>query len=347
MIINNERVMAWVAKVSEIKPIENADQIVAYRVNGWWVVDKINQYKVGDHVVYVSIDSWVPHEIAPFLSKGSEPKEYNGVKGNRVRTIKLRGQVSQGLLLPIDEVQLDVLTVLSDTNDVFDANVTEILNIQKWEPEIPAQLAGEVRGAFPSQIPKTDQERCQNLVEELAEWGDLSFEVTEKLDGSSCTMFLDQEGEFHVCSRNLDLKPSDTNSFWRAAVKYDVETKLKTAVRKGFAIQGELVGPVQGNPYQLKDVDFFVFDVYDVAIGNYLSSEERIRFCEQFGLKHVPVLTDSVVFKMDVDTLLMVAEGKSVLNPKAEREGLVFKCMTNPQIHFKAISNRFLLKGGN
>ena len=155
MYKNGDRMMAWIAKIEEIRSIPNADAICCYRVGGWWVIDKKEAYKVGDLCVYASIDSWIPHELAPFLSKGSEPREYNGVRGERLRTVKLRGQVSQGLLLPLEPTCANIESRLFEGLDV-----SAPLNIQKWEAPIPASLAGDVRGAFPSFIPKTDQERC-------------------------------------------------------------------------------------------------------------------------------------------------------------------------------------------
>lgn len=97
-----KRKLASIQRIEEIKPIEGADAIEAFRVLGWWVVDKKDAHKVGDLVVYLSLDSWVPHELAPFLSKGSVPREYNGVRGERLRTVKLRGTTSQGLLLKVE-----------------------------------------------------------------------------------------------------------------------------------------------------------------------------------------------------------------------------------------------------
>lgn len=104
------RKLASIQRIEEIKDIENADAIQAYRVLGWWVVDRKGQHKVGDLVIYLEIDSWVPYELAPFLSKGQEPREYNGVKGERLRTIKLRGTTSQGLLLKTEDC-FDVLRI--------------------------------------------------------------------------------------------------------------------------------------------------------------------------------------------------------------------------------------------
>lgn len=154
-----ERVLASVEVIKDIKPIEGADKICSYKVKGWNVVDSIDKYKIGDFVVYCEVDSFIPNTVAPFLSKDKEPKEYNGIKGERLRTIKLRGTISQGLLLPID-----ILNGHMDYEDYIHLkvgdNVTENLGIQKYEPQIPACLSGVAKGVFPSFIPKTDAERC-------------------------------------------------------------------------------------------------------------------------------------------------------------------------------------------
>ena len=163
------RRLATIRKIEEVKAIPDADKICAYRVDGWWVVDAINKYVVGDWVVYCEPDSWIPHSLAPFLSKGQEPREFEGVKGERLRTVKLRGQLSQGLLLPVlwdDELAMEgggsvVVNTEGYLRQVeLTEDVSEFLGILKWEAPIPAQLAGQVKGNFPSFIPKTDQERC-------------------------------------------------------------------------------------------------------------------------------------------------------------------------------------------
>jgi RNA ligase (TIGR02306 family) len=99
------RKMATIRKIDDIRPIEGADAIECAVVGGWQVVVKKGEYNVGDLAVYLEIDSFVPHELAPFLSKGQEPREFNGVKGERLRTVKLRGVTSQGLLLPLKRVE--------------------------------------------------------------------------------------------------------------------------------------------------------------------------------------------------------------------------------------------------
>lgn len=326
------RKLATVRKIAEIKAIPEADLIVAYRVDGWWVVDKKDAYSVGDLVVYVEPDAWVPHDLAPFLSKGKEPSEYEGIKGERLRTVKLKKQLSQGLLLPIP----------SGFINIEGTDCTEALGVLKWEPKLPAQLAGDARCLFPVVVPKTEAERIQNLA---SSWNDLrqhKFEVTEKLHGSSCTFYLDLEQDFHVCSRNLDLKPSETNAYWKAALKYNVQQNMIKHGLAGLALQGEIVGEgLNGNQYKL-GLEFFLFSIYDVQQGKYLDAYAREEICAMLGLQHVPVL-DLDVSELGVGEALVLAEGKSKING-SEREGLVLKSQEDTSVIVKIISNRWLLK---
>jgi RNA ligase (TIGR02306 family) len=346
------RKLASIRKIADIQPIPDADAIEVAVVDGWKAVVKKGEFKVGELVVYLEVDSWVPTELAPFLSKGKEPREFNGVKGERLRTIKLRGQLSQGLILPL------VIAIEKFVDSKFDEgqelcefffpgqDVTDMLGIQKWEKPVPAQLAGQVRGNFPGEVPKTDQERAQNLVEEIAaaQRAGLLFEVTEKLEGSSCTFYLDIEGEFHVCSRNLDLKRDENNSFWRAAIMFRAEEVMRVSGLTGVAIQGELIGPgIQGNIYGLADIEFRMFDVYDVRQGRYLTPVERMRLVSATGLKHVPIAAwDKDLSTGIVDDLLAMADGESYLKVGVAREGLVWKEM-NGGLTFKTISNAYLM----
>lgn len=340
------RKLASIAEITYIKPIEGADAIECAIVNGGWpVVVKKGEYQVGDVAIYLEIDSWVPHELAPFLSKGQEPREYNGVKGERLRTVKLRGQISQGLLLPID------LTFFRDPG----TDLTETLGIQKWEPPIPAQLQGTMKGNFPHFIPKTDQERCQNLRKEIfEEHKGETYEVTTKLDGSSMTVYV-KNGEVGVCSRNIDLIETEGNSFWKAAREQNiVEALARISEDKGeeYAIQGELIGEgIQGNPEKLKGQRFYLFDIYSITEGRYLKPQERYSILDKMNLiygadvEHVPFVDTvcSVINEfVTIDELLEFAEGPS-LNPQTKREGLVFKS-NDSDFTFKAIANSYLLK---
>ena len=343
------RKLATIRTIDSIRPIPDADAIECAVLGGWTVVVKKGEFKAGDAAIYCEIDSWIPHELAPFLSKGQEPREFDGVKGERLRTVKLRGQLSQGLLLnywDYSQVVEEFHRTRLASNEPFD--VTELLGIKKFEPPIPAQLAGEVKGPFPGFIPKTDQERIQNLSEELKDWKDkrLAWEVTEKLDGSSMTVYY-RDGEVGVCSRNLELKDSGKNTLWSVAHRDGIVTCLNDS-RRNLAIQGELIGEgIQGNPYRIRGQSYYVFDIYDIDAGRYMSPKERQDFCENNELLHVPVLMNQITNQeVSMEGLLAAAEGKSELNESTEREGLVFKCLTL-DVSFKAISNKFLLKTGN
>ena len=345
------RKLASIRKIDAIRPIPDADAIECAVVGGWTVVVKRGEFQPGDVAIYCEIDSWIPHALAPFLSKGQEPRVFEGIPGERLRTVKLRGQLSQGLLLKYQDIPV-VVTEFHKTRLASDEpfDVTDLLGIVKWEAPIPAQLAGEVRGAFPGFMPKTDQERIQNLSEEFKTWGDLHWEVTEKLDGSSMTVYA-HDGDSGVCSRNLNLRDTESNTLWRVAHRDQILTAILDSGRD-LAIQGELIGEgIQGNPYRIRGQSFYVFDIYDIRAGHYLRPEERREFCENFELLHVPVIASTANLLdtlgiVTIDNALKFAEGKSELYDKVEREGLVFKCVER-ELSFKTISNRFLLKGGN
>lgn len=325
------RKLATVRKVIDIAPIPGADAIECVTVDGWKVVAKKGEYEIGGNALYLEVDSWVPQALAPFLCK--DQREFNGVPGARLRTVKLRGQISQGLLLAAPEG--------ASAGD----DLTEMLGIQKFEPPPPSDPHMQViaKGPFPSFVRKTDQERVQNLVAELEQWANagLEWEVTEKLDGSSLTAYLFQ-GEFGVCSRNLDLLDIDSSAYWKLARENRLEELLR-ASRRNLAIQGELIGPgVQGNPYGLGAAQLHVFDIYDIDRGCYLNARERMALLDGTGILHCPVLETHDLAGATVASLLAQAEGKSVLKAGTEREGLVFKCL-GAEISFKAISNKFLL----
>jgi RNA ligase (TIGR02306 family) len=331
------RKLATVRRISSIDPIPGADAIEVATVGGWRVVVKKGEYTPGDLAVYCEIDSWIPTELAPFLSKGKEPRVYDGIPGERLRTVRLRGQISQGLLLPYA-----VCGKICEEGE----DVSELLGIVKYDPPVNAQLAGMAKGPFPGVITKTDQERVQNLTVEIAaatEAG-LQFEVTEKLEGSSMTCYL-INGEFGVCSRNLDLKDTADNTLWQVAHRDGIEAKMRAVdPHWSFAIQGELIGPgIQGNMYKLSKPEFRVFDVYDIQTGKYLPPAARHNLISRMFLLHAPLVAWSKDLGTGtVDEMLSWAEGKSVLNDKQEREGVVFKQMTG-SMTFKIVSNQYLL----
>jgi RNA ligase (TIGR02306 family) len=334
------RKLATIRKIDALDPIEGADKIELATVGGWKVVAQKGLYKVGDLALYLEVDSWVPNTLAPFLTKpGQYPKVFEGIEGQRLKTIRLRGQLSQGLLMPLDEV-------MPETNSFGeDSDVTEHFGIVKWEKAVPAQLAGLVKGNFPTLIPKTDQERVQNLKKEIAACQGMRYEQTEKLEGSSMTCY-QLKGEFGVCSRNLDLKRDENNSFWATAIAEDIQAKMLAVDEYwDFAIQGELIGPgIQDNIYKLSKLEFRVFDVYNIQAGEYLKPDARRALIERMNLKHVPVLRTEFELTQTVEELIGAADGKSVMGDITGplREGIVFK-QVDGGMTFKVISNEYLL----
>ena len=329
-----ERNLASVRKINDIQPIEGADLIEICVVDGWKVVSKKGDFKVGDLCVYCEIDSFLPiREEFEFLRKSSYKKMMDQ-EGFRLKTIRLRGQVSQGLILPIHVLPL--LEMVSERQDV-----TEMLGIIKYEPPIPAELAGKVKGLFPSFIRKTDEERIQNLSDEYVEMKNHTYYVTEKLDGSSATFYYNN-GEFGVCSRNWELLETEDNTFWKVARELDLENKLRE-YGVNLSIQGELIGEsVQGNPYKIKGQTVRFFNLFDIDLQEYHSLSTFQSLMTGLGLKTVPVLNTHFHLPETIDELLLMADDNSELNPNFDREGLVIRSLDR-KISFKVISNQFLL----
>ena len=337
-----ERKLASIRVISDLRPIENADKIELAIVDGWKVVvAKDVGHKIGDKVVYCEIDSFLPiKDEFEFLRKSSYKKMSDGSEGFRLKTIKLRGQISQGLILP--------LSLIEYTNVDFKVgmDVTMLLGICKYEPPIPAELAGKVKGLFPSFIQKTDEERVQNLSTEYENWKIQSkhkFYVTEKLDGTSATFYI-KDGEFGVCSRNLELLETEGNTFWKVARELDLENKMKS-IGKNLSLQGELIGEgIQGNPYGIKGQTVRFFTGFDIDKYQRIPFTELTVMLMEMGLQSVPVLDQEFGFLLPdtIEEMLEYAEGKSVLNDKTEREGVVVRSIDGT-ISFKSISNKFLL----
>lgn len=344
------RKLVTIRTIKELNPIPGADMIEVATVDGWKLVVKKGEFKVGDPCVYFEIDSFLP-EADPryaFIMK-SGVREFEGARGHKLRTVKLRGQISQGLALPV--TAFPEITALD-----FEADFSELLGIKKWEPQLPAELAGLVKGYFPSWIRKTDQERCQNIVDEIfVDNMDEQYEVTIKLDGTSAT-FYHRDGEIGACSRNLELKICDDNAT-NTYVRILMDSGLNTVLPQlgNIAVQGEIMGPgIQNNREGLKAAKFFVFDVYLIDEARYMAPAERQALFDlliDMGVNpnlvaHVPILAHKANLYdtlgiVDVDGLLKFAEGKSLVNPV--REGLVFKRIDGG-FSFKAISNLYLEK---
>ena len=368
-----ERKLATIREITCITSIKDADFIVSYQVDGWNVIDKKDAYSVGDKVIYLEVDSFVPYDLAPFLAQGKEPDDFNGVKGKRLRTKKMKGVISQGLILPLyvmgDEYYKDrskrgllncwVKQVNGNTigaNDEVGSDITSYLGIQKWEASENKFVAGNQKGNFPYFIPKTDQDRIQNISKSLINrtaTEPVRFQKTEKLHGSSMTIYV-KDGEFGVCSRNFEIKQEDDSSFMRCVNAHKLKDKLLDYYEKynnDIAVQGELCGSgINGNQYGINGYNFFVFDVYSIKNKEYFLPLNTEIWCEEFGFDHVPIL-DTVDLPANlnmqqiqdwVKEQLEKADGESVLN-KSKREGFVYKD-NNSDFSFKVISNAWLLK---
>ena len=342
------RKLATIRKIAEIKEHTNADTLELAIVDGWQVVVRKGEFNQGDIVVYFEVDSVLPvREDFEFLRKSSYVKK-DWVEGFRLRTIRLRGERSQGLIVPVEYSEAG-LRWIKNIRGLYDSvmmgeDVTENLGVVKWDPPVPACLAGQVKGNFPAFIPKTDQERIQNLVSDLDdafENGD-KFEVTIKLDGTSCTMFW-CDGEAGVCSRNLELKINDANK-GNSLVRMMTDSGMLDALNErkiNIAFQGELMGPgIQGNRENFKETRFYVFDIFDIDKQMFLTPEERMEFeFDGFpNVYHVPSLGFETP-RATIAEMLAYTEGPSINNPV--REGTVWK-RVDGEFSFKVISNTFL-----
>ena len=325
------RKLASIQRISKLEPIEGADSIVKATVLGWQLVVKKGEFKEGDLCVYCEIDSILP-----------EKPEFEFLKPRkmRIRTIKLRGQISQGICFP--------LSILPDDVEIEEGkDVTEILGITKYEPPIPANLEGVAKGRFPSFIPKTDETRVQVLQDVLDKYKGETFFYTEKLDGSSATYYYN-EGAFGVCSRNLELLETEENTLWKLAREQKIEEKLKS-LNKNIAIQGEIIGEsVQGNKYKLRGQHIYFFNVYDIDEHRFLNLDEFESFFKNLELKTVPLLERNYKLSNNIEELVELATGKSVL-ADVQKEGIVLRPVkeivdNTGRISFKAINPRFLLK---
>lgn len=337
----SDRKLAAVETILDIQPIPDANDIEVATVRGWQVVVKKNEFIIGQKCIFFEVDSFIPNDLAPFLTqKDRFPKEYMGIKGERLRTCKFRGQLSQGLVLDPHKI---FSHDYAHTVEVG-ADVTEQLNIKLWEAPIAACLAGQVKGTLPSFLAKTDAERVQNLLGYFEKYREIDFEASLKIDGTSFTAYLNNS-KFGVCSRNLELEEDENNTYWKVARELDIENKLRILGRN-ISIQGEIAGEsIQKNPDKLKGHNLFIFNVYDIDNRRYLLPIERRELVEQLDLIHVPIISESMYpLKMTLEELLNFSNGRSINSDV--REGIVYKSniyINNVILMFKVINNFYLL----
>lgn len=340
-----ERKLASVQRVLDITPIPGADAIESARINGWQCVVKKGEFAVGDLGLYLEIDA-IPPETAAFAflwtPKGAPPGAAPPRPPNlRIRTLRLRGSLSQGLLLP-----LVAAGVASDTREGED--LTAALGVTKWDPPLPAGM-GSARGPFPRVVPKTDEIRVQSMPAVLDELRGQPYVVTQKYDGTSSTFLIDPlDDTFHACGRNWSILPGD-NCYWSVARKHGLEERLR-ATGGRWALQGEVCGPgVQKNPLGLPVLSLFLFNAWDLVEHRHLDHDELVALGAELGVPTVAVIEEGPSFAHDQASLLALAEGKYP-GTSNEREGIVIRprrATWSPtlrgRLSFKAISNRYLL----
>jgi RNA ligase (TIGR02306 family) len=326
---------------------------------GWNIITGRGDFKKGDLVVYFEIDSCLPIEerysfladrcLKTYRDGGSILKQVY-----RIRSMKLRGIYSQGLIMPLSH--FPEIVNPKEGDDVTDLLKVELYGDLEQQYNPTYHVGGEIAGDFPDWLEKTDEERIQNLEEwfENDKLRDVEFEVTEKYDGASGTfVYAPQYSQdpFFVCSRNKRLRKTDDNVFWEINNKYHIEDILKELYETEktiYAIQGEVVGiGINGNRDKYNGLDFFVFRIRNVTENRWITPEERYELCKRYGLKHVKVIKESMkVFDelRSVDEVLEFVEGKT--DRGNEREGMVFKSLPDSLLSFKAVSNKYLLKIG-
>jgi RNA ligase (TIGR02306 family) len=330
----SERKLVTVQTVTDVQPIAGADNIEQAQVMGWTVVVKRGEFKPGDPCVFFEIDSVLPD--------GPAWSEFMRPRGFRLRTVRLRGVLSQGLALPV--------SILDDSGELS-SDLSARLGVTKYEPELPNTL--EIEGPFPARVPKTDEIRLQSCLGVLDELRGREFCISTKLDGQSATYVTTEEGVregLTVASRNWALKPSENNA-WRMARNYDLDQ-----LPLDMAIQGEICGPgVRKNRLDLSHVDLFVFNVYDIRRGAYLNYDEFMMFVAEHGLRHVPIESevwsgDLVGFDYSLEAWLERAKG-FYLGTKNRKEGIVVRPLVETRsatlggrLSFKVLNNEFLLK---
>jgi RNA ligase (TIGR02306 family) len=319
------RQLVTLENISEIRPIPDADAIEVARVRGWDVVVKKGEFKVDEEVLYFEIDSFLPISDPRFAFL--EPRGVrvqDGITGHVLKTVRLRGQYSQGLIKPVSE---------------FPDGIPDIV---KFDPPLPAGLEGSVEGQFLYNFaPKTDAERIQNLGRVLPEILKHKWIATEKIDGTSTTIVNDN-GEIRICSRNWEIS--------RPSARFDLADKLnlKEILPVDHTLQGEYYGEnIQSNPLGIKGTDFKAFNLYKKTDNGPVAIPFN-EWPEALVPLQVPVLP--LTLPQTIDEIVEQADGlKSVIAPQRLAEGIVwqgpkgFDFLGN-RPGFKAISNKYLAK---
>jgi len=326
--------LATIQVIKDIQPIPEADAIQVAQILGWKVVIRKGEFNVGDKCVYCQIDTVLPNKQEfDFLRKVNF----------RIRTVRMRKQVSQGIAFP--------LSIIPAGNYEVDQDVTELVGIQKYVKPIPTCLGGLMKGGFPSHTPRTDEILLQSVPGVIDEIMGKEVYITIKCDGTSAT-FSNFQGEIDVCSRENSWKDTESNLYWKMFKKYKIDKTLNKEMN--ISIQAEICGPsIQKNHLDLLEQQIFVFDIYDITRARYLDYQDMKQFCDVYKLPTVPLL-QVTNFSFTIDQLVEMAKG--TYESGKNREGIVIrptvvtysptldKMYSRGRLSFKVMNNVFLEK---
>lgn len=344
------RKLATIQQVKTVSSIKDSDflELLTFENIGWQCVTSKDKVKAGELGVFFEVDSFLPieDERFKFLEKTSARQMFTGLKGYRLKSLTLRNQLSQGLFLSLSDFpELEGKVLLDD--------VTELLDVVKWEREPSISMEGDIVADYPGHTPRSHQDRIQNVPEYFEIYKDVLFERTKKLEGASQSYhFLN--GEIDTSSHNTTFVKNIKFTPWKYALDIELDKALKE-INKNVTIQGEFMGPkMQGNIEGFNEFKFFTYNIWDIDKGEWFSAKERYAFMDEVNdilggtFLHVPVLDKEIkIFSVvsDLNELLAMADGKSI-NAK-RREGDVYKSLEKIDgryVQFKVISNKYLLK---
>lgn len=343
------RKLASIQRVWKIEPIEGADRIELAHVLGWQCVVNKGQFQPMDIAVYFEIDSFLPiRDEFEFMRSSSYKKTDIMGEGFRLRTMRFRGQISQGLLLPVG--QFPEIPKDADVGD----DVTELLGVRKWEIEERATTGGTVIGTLPYDIPHTDETRVQEEPELIQAFAGLEYYISTKMDGSSHSIGIDENG-FHVTGHNYEYKDDGSSSFYKLVKAREYQAKMEDYMKvlglKTLAIQGELCAPgIQQNRLRLTKPEWYVFTIREN--GKRVGLKRMLQICEALDITPVPIEevgTDLPSKYPTVEALLSRADGEYPNGGK--KEGIVIRptepvfCpLISASLSMKVVSNKYLLK---
>ena len=330
------RSLVTIQKVAAIDAIPDSDFLEAARIMGWQCVVKKGEVKVGELGVYFEVDSFLPLEPRYEFLRASSYRENvdNGI-GFRIRTAKMRGQLSQGLFLPL--AQFPELEGCSEGEDV-----TEKLNVKQWYIPAIAGTGGTMLGDRPQGVPSSDEVRIQSAQELLEKLNGRPYYITTKMDGTSGTVYY-IDGKIGCCSRNKEIQDDKEALYWMPVYRHDLKDKLPE-YGKSIVLIGEICGPgIQKNFLRLPAAEWYVFDVLDWDTHSYFPYDKACEICASLGLSVVPLEERGESFSYSLETLLEKAKGKYPSG--LDKEGIVVRDAMSPKaISFKVLNNDFLLK---